>query len=170
MKTTGYALREAIKLQTLRADEAATNFDSSLKAFPSEGEKEKPQSVVDRYLAAHSAICKLQASQAKYNLLVNVTVGGTTITLSEAIKLIGGLGRAEKMWRSAAAPKKDRYSSSYDDTRDPTREHVVPTITTREAATLASQVAKKASKYRAAISTANTVEVDLEDLDPALFE
>jgi hypothetical protein len=168
MKITGYGLREAIKLHKLRSDEAASSFDSTLKAFEDE-EKESPQSVVERYLAAEAAVSRLQTAQAEYNIIVKVTVDGATITLSEAIKRAGGLGRAEKMWRSAASPKKDRYST-FEDTRDPTREHAKCTITATEAAALASKVAKTAGRFRAVIATANTVEVDIIDLDPVLFE
>lgn len=170
MKTTGYGLREAIKSHKLRSAEAASSFDSTLKVFNGD-DKESPRSVVARYLEAEAAVSQLQTAQAEYNLIVKVTFDEGTITLSEAIKRIGGLGRAEKMWRSAASPKKDRYgSSSFEDTRDPTREFARPTITTTEAATMALRVAKTAGRLRAAISTANTVEVDIIDLDPALFE
>lgn len=168
MKTTGYGLREAIKFHKLRSEEAASSFDSTLKVFSGDT-KEAPQAVVERYLAAETAVSRLQTAQAELNLLVKVTVDGDTITLSEAIKRIGGLGRAEKMWRSVASPKKDRYST-FEDTRDSTREHAKSTITTTEASALASKVAKTAGRFRAAISTANTVEVDIIDLDPALFE
>lgn len=168
MKTNGYGLREAIKLHKLRSDEAASSFDSTLKTFESDT-KESPQVVVERYLAAEAAVSRLQTAQAEYNLIVKVTVDGVTITLSEAIKRTGGLGRAEKMWRSAASPKKDRYAT-FEDTRDPTREHAKSTITAIEASALASKVAKTASRFRAAIATANTTEVDIIDLDPALFE
>jgi hypothetical protein len=169
MKITGYGLREAIKFHKLRSDEAAASFDSTLKVFK-EDSKESPQSVVERYLSAESAVARLQTAQAEYNLKVTMTTDRGAISLSEGIKLIGGLGRAEKMWRSAASPKKDRYGSSFEDTRDPTREHAKPTITTTEAAALASKVAKIASRLRAAIATANTVELDIIDLDPTLFE
>ena len=168
MKTTGYGLREAIKFHKLRSDEAASSFDSTLKVFSGDT-KELPQSVVERYLASEAAISRLQTAQSELNLIVKVTVDGGTVTLSEAIKRVGGLGRAEKMWRSVANPKKDRYST-FEDTRDPTREHAKPTISPTEASALASKVAKTAGRFRAAIATANTVEVDIIDLDPALFE
>lgn len=131
--------------------------------------RKPPQAVVERYLAAEAAVSRLQTAQAEYNLIVKITVDGVSITLSEAIKRIGGLGRAEKMWRSAAGPKKDRYAT-FEETRDPTKEHAKLTISATEAAYLASKVAKTAGRFRAAIATANTVEVDIIDLDPALFE
>ncbi len=178
MKTTGYALREAIKLQELRRDTAARAFNGSLKAFPQPAElaskvpvKETPQQVVAVFLKAEASIAKLQVAQARYNLLVTVTVEGVTLTLSEAIKSIGGVARAEKMWRTAAGPKPDRYASySNEDEIDPTKLRAIPTITPTEAVKLAAQVAKRAGALRAGIATGNTREVEIEDLDPALFE
>ena len=169
MKVTGYGLREAIKLHKLRSDEAASSFDSTLKIFAGDT-KETPQEVVERYLAAEAAVSRLQAAQAEYNLIVKVTIDGVSITLSEAIKRVGGLGRAEKMWRSAASPKKDRYGSSIEDTRNATIEYAKPTLSPTEAAVFASKVAKTAGRFRAAIAAANTVEVDIKDLDPTLLE
>jgi len=179
MKTTGYALREAIKQHELRRDTAARAFQGSLKAFPGE-DKETPVQVVDAFLKAEQSIAKLQTAQARYNLTVRVEVAGlghylgdkTTITLSEAIKSIGGIARAEKMWRSAAGPKPDRYGGYRDneDELDPTKVRSKATITASKAVELASLVAKRAGSLRAAIATANAREVEIEDLDPTLFE
>jgi hypothetical protein len=169
MKTTGYALREAVKLQELRRDTAARAFTGSLKAFPGEG-KEAPQSVVEGFLKAESAIAKLQTAQARYNLTVTVTVEGQSITLSEAIKSIGGVARAEKMWRSAAGPKPDRYASFNEDEIDPSKVRAKATIAPMEAVKLAAVLAKRAGALRAAIATGNTRELEIENLDPSLFE
>lgn len=169
MKITGYALREAIKLQELRRDTAARAFNGSLKAFPGET-KETPQAVVESFLWAETAIAKLQTAQARYNLSVAFDIDGRIITLSEAIKRIGGISRAEKMWRTAAGPKPDRYNSyGNDDEIDPSKVRAVPMITAAKAIEQASVVAKLAGSLRAAIATGNTKEVEL-DLDPALFE
>jgi hypothetical protein len=74
------------------------------------------------------------------------------------------------MWRSAAAPNQERYGYSNDDVRDPNQVRAVATITPNEAAKLASQSAKRAGAYRAVIAVGNAREVEIEDLDPALFE
>lgn len=170
MKTTGYALREAIKQHELRRDTAARAFSGSLKAFPEE-KKETPVQVVQEFLVAEKAIAKLQVAQTRYNLGVSVDVLGEKMCLEEAIKRIGGPARAEKMWRTAAGPKPDRYGSSHEaDERDPTRVFSVVTITPREAVKLASGAAKLAGAIRAAIATGNAREVEIEDLDAALFE
>jgi len=177
MKVTGYMLREAIKQHELRRDTAASAFDGSLKKFPNE-DKEAPGALVDKFLVAEKAIAKLQTAQMRYNLAVVVQVTGlgpydgdrTDLTLAEAIKTVGGCGRAEKMWRSAANPnKKDRYGYN-DDELDPTRVRAVATIKPSEAMAQATVAGKRAGNLRAAIATANAKEVEIEDLSPALFE
>ena len=170
MKTSGYALREAIGLHVLRRDTSSRAFKGSLKAFPDE-KKEKPQDVVEQFLKAERAIAKLQTAQGKYNLLMTVEVSGELMTLSEAIKTIGGVARAEKMWRSAAGPKEDRYSYGDNDTvRDPNQVRAVPTVSISEMVKLATQVGKRSGALRAAIATTNAKEVEIEGLDASLFE
>jgi hypothetical protein len=173
MKVTGYMLREAIKRHELRRDVAARSFNDSLKAFPGEV-KDNPADIVEQFLAAERATAALQTAQMRYNLAVKIDLYGhgwdrTTMTLAEAIKLIGGEGRVEKMWRSAAGPsKKDRYYS--DDEIDPSHIRAQPTIKPQEAVKLATVAGKRAGALRAAIATANATEVEIEDLSPALFE
>jgi len=170
MKTTGYALREAIKRQELRRETAAQQFNGSLHAFEDEKGKDSPTKVMAAFLAAESAVAQLQTSQMRYNLAVMVDIGGKPMSLAEAIKTIGGLGRGEKMWRSAAAPKKDRYGSDPSLERDPTRVFAQRQITVNEAVKLASESAKKVGALRAAIAVGNAREVELEGLEAALFE
>jgi len=169
MKVTGYMLREAIKQHELRRDTAASAFDGSLKVFPGET-KEAPNTIVEKFLAAEEAEAKLQTAQMQYNLAVIVQANSTTMALAEAIKTVGGYGRAEKMWRSAANPnKKERYGFN-DDEMDPTRVRAAATITSSEAMKQTTVAGKRAGSLRAAIATANAKEVEIEDLSPALFE
>lgn len=170
MKTTGYGLREAIKQHELRRDTGARAFNGSLKAF-ADDKKESPLQVVEGFLKAERAIAKLQTAQARYNLLVIVEANGEKMTLSEAIKTIGGVARAEKMWRTATGPKPDRYHTyGNEDERDPTKVVAKPTVTVNEAVKQATLAGKKAGALRAAIATANAKEVEIEDLDGSLFE
>ena len=173
MKVTGYILREALKRHELRREVAARTFDDSLKAFPGEV-KDNPVDIVEQFLAAERATAALQTAQMRYNLAVKVNLHGhgwdhTTMTLAEAIKLVGGEGRVEKMWRSAASPgKKDRYYS--EDEIDPSHIRAQPTMKPQEAVKLATEAGRRAGALRAAIATANATEVEIEDLSPALFE
>lgn len=170
MQIDGYALREAIKQWDLRKGAAEEAFKSSLFKFKGE-EKDTPQQVVDSFLQAETAISKLQVAQMRYNLSVAVEVGGEKMTLAEAIKRVGGAGRAEKMWRSAG-PKDRRSAYLMDDglTRDPTQERATPTLDAKTSVGLAMQAGKRSGAFRATIATANATKVDIADLDPALFE
>jgi hypothetical protein len=168
MKVTGYQLREAIKQHELRRDTSAQEFAGSLKQFPGE-EKDAPENVVARFLAAEWAIAQLQVAQMRYNLAINVAHEGVEITLAEAIKRVGGEGRVEKMWRTATNPKTDRYGYN-DDERDPTRVRAITTISTSEIVKRATVAGKRAGSFRAAIATANAREVEIENLSPVLFE
>jgi hypothetical protein len=169
MKTTGYALREALKQHELRRDTAARSFNGTLKKFPDET-KEDPRKVVEQYLAAEKAVASLQTAQMRYNLGVTVEVAGEKMTLADAIKRVGGHARAEKMWRSASGPKEERYNSYDNDTRDPNQIRAVATLTANEATKLASAAAKKAGAFRQAIALGNAREFELENLDASLFE
>lgn len=175
MKVTGYMLREAIKQHELRRDTASRAFNGSLKKFPDE-EKEPPHKVIETFTHAEHAIAALQEAQMRYNLLVEVEFDmpgnpQTRMSLAKAIKLVGGAGRVEKMWRSATGPKKDRYGGYRDDDEiDPTRIRAVSTITPSEAVKQATLSGKVAGALRAAIATANAVPIEIESLSPALFE
>lgn len=164
MKVTGYQLREAIKAQSARRDFAASQFSDTLRVFPGEV-KSSPVDVMETLVKAERAVATLQVAQMEYNLAVPVPGFST---LAQAIKLIGGLARAEKMWRSCAAPKEDRYSMSRSGER--AADVIVATNTvTREAAhEQAVRLAKIASTLRQSIAVANATEVEI-DLDSGLL-
>ena len=167
MKVTGYKLQHALRELAHTSVIAAGQFDDSLTVFPDE-KKPHPTKVMDDFQEAESKIARLQTFQAAYNLRVTVKVEGHTMTLSQAVKLVGGAGRIEKMWRSVAAPAKDIYSRR--DTRDATSIVSQKTISTGEAAALAKAAARWASALREAIQVGNATELELDELDPALFE
>jgi len=167
MKITGYKLQHVLRELAHTRDIAAGQFDDSLKAFPGD-QKRSPIEVMRDYQDAETKIAKLQVAQSTYNLKVTVKVIDQQMPLSEAVKLVGGAGRAEKMWRTVAKPVKDRYG--YDsDTRDANVLVAVKTITVVEAAKLAKDAAKWASALREAIQVGNASEIEIE-IDPALFE
>ena len=168
MKISGYGLREAIKQHELRRDTAAGSFNGALMKWPGET-KDTPQEVVTAFLEGEAAIAQLQTAQMRYNLAVTIEHEGQTLTLAEGIKRLGGLARAEKMWRSVATPKAERYGSPMD-ARERSEGVVttVPTVSTSEAVRLAQKAAKVAGALRAQIATANAVLVEL-DLSPTLL-
>lgn len=166
MKTTGYALRDAIKQHELNRDTAAGTFNDSLKSFPGEA-KPYPEDVVETYEKAEAAITRLQVAQLQYNLAVVVEVSGEKMTLAEAIKRLGYVGRIEKMWKGAINEAKNPYESNY---RDPTQVHAVRMITAERALVLSKAYGRQANSLRAAIALANGQEVEVSDLDASLFE
>ena len=170
MKVTGYMLREALKAQELRRDTAANAFPGSLKKFENET-KEAPTVIVQDFLDAEDAIAKLQIVQARYNLHVQVTVGGTRMPLAEAVKRLGGVSRAEKMWRTATGSAPDRYASFHNvDERNKDVMVARSTITPADAVKFAQTASKNTGFFRAAIAVGNAVEFEAEGLDPKLFD
>lgn len=169
MKVTGYQLREARKQWELRRDTSARAFNGALKKFEDET-KDTPREIVEQFLTAERAIASLEVAQMQYNLAVHVDVDGKKITLAEAVKLIGGEARAEKMWRTASGPVPERYGYQNSDERDPTKLIAKSTITAKEATSLASSSAKRAGAYRAAIAVGNAREVEIEGLDTSLLD
>lgn len=169
MRVTGYALREAIKRHTLRRDTAASMFVGTLKQFPDD-KKPLPDEVMLTFVASDLAIAALQTAQMRYNLGQVVKIGSQAISLAEAIKRVGGVGRCEKMWRAAAAPERDRYSTREDDERDPTRVRSAIIVTPLEAADRALLAGKQAAELRQAIAVANATPIDVEGLSAELME
>src|SRR5262245_11682795 len=111
MKVTGHGIRLALRQWSAKRDALAVQFEASLYAFPGEN-RPSPADVMDRLYRAERAVASLQELQARYNVAVTVTVAGESITLCEAIKRTGGVGRMEKAWRKAAGLNKTtRYYS-----------------------------------------------------------
>lgn len=168
MKVTGFQIREAMRRWELRRETAANQFTDSLLAFRDE-QKATPDEVMKGFVDAEAAVAKLQTAQAKLNLVVTVDVQGTKMPLIEAIKRLGGAGRAEKMWRQAAGgTKKDRYGYRDENVRREGEERAASTISQKEAISRATKAGSFASAVRNAIAKGNTVEVEIENLDPAL--
>ena len=172
MKTTGYKLRHAIREAEHIKNIAAGQWDDSLHAFPGEDEtKAAPQVLMAKYVECENRLAALQLAQTRYNLAVTVTVQGQPMTLCEAVKRVGGAGRAEKMWRAASsAEKKDRYGYNRDLTRNSTEIRAVRTISIEAALLEAKRAARYASALREAIEVGNSTEVEIENLDSSLFE
>lgn len=170
MKTTGYMLREAIKQHELRSQAATSRLPDSLMKFPNE-EKEAPTTIVEQMLEDEVALAQLRTAQARYNLMVTLPGprGQEPITLGEAVKQLVAFGKAEKIWRDLAIKKRDRYAFETNE-RKPDTLIATPTITNQECARLAKEMSKIVATLRQSIATANAREVEIENLDPSLFE
>jgi hypothetical protein len=173
MKINGYKLRESLKRWQTRRDTVSSQFNGSLKKFEGD-DKLTPGDVMDRFLQAEAEISKLQTEQMRYNLEVKVSVptlagGQKTITLAEAIKCVGGLGRAEKMWRSASTEVTDRFGYRDEDTREADKVYARRTISLEEAGKLSTDVGRVAGAFREAIASGNAFEIE-SDLPQSSFD
>lgn len=171
---TGYKLRSAVKSLEMKLEAAVRVFNDSLVKFPSEI-KPTPLEVMGEILRLETTVAKLQAAQSEYNTKISVEVLGNTMTLAEAVKRVGGAGRAVSLWKKAsgAVDPNGRYyreASPYENmrTRDPKQEYAERTISDMVATDCAVAAEKFASALRGAIAEGNGASVDVS-LDPALL-
>lgn len=169
MKVTGYQIREALKEWRLKKDLAAESFRDSLFAFSGETCSVTPSEYMQIYEKAESAIVALQEAQISYNMAVTVKLGDSTITLANAIKRIGGIGRAAKMWRDARNQKVSKdYLGGRTLVRDKDEEFASKVISDDEITKKLTKKVREENQLRAAIAAANAREIDL-DLDASLL-
>lgn len=169
MDITGYQIREALKMKTLELSTVQTQWDESLYTF--EGEtKETPLEIIDRIIKLEADISYLQTAQDYYNLQVIVKIADEKMTLSQAIKTVGGAGRVSKMWRNAS---KGIVRDSWDSRRTISRNKddiiAEPTIKKIDALNEAKRAEKLASQLRTAIATGNTTVVAIDWVDEKLL-
>lgn len=167
MEVSGYQLREAAKVWMLRLTTVESQFEGSLIKFPGEN-KPAPIDLSVEIMRCEQAVALLNTAQAHFNLNTRVTVDGKSITLAQAIKLIGGAGRMEKMWRSAATGERtDRYNRN--NTRDKDSVVAIRTITFNEALEQAKKAAIYAGQLRSAIAEGNANKLDVPFLNSELI-
>jgi len=172
MKVTGYRIQHALRELEASRELAHQQFTENVMQFESQEDKLELPEVFARFTTLERKIAKLQIQQATYNLAVQVEVLGSTMSLHEAVKLVGGAGRAEKMWRDVVkgnASKSNRYSYG-SETRSKDQEYAKRSISVSDALGHAKLASKTAGALRQAIQVGNATEVELEGLDPALLE
>lgn len=165
VQATGIDLQAAISFWEKKRDLAKLEFGDSFEKYPSES-KPTPDSVMMNFLTAEEAVAALQSALVAYNQMIQVEIGGDSMTLTNAIKLVGGAGRAEAMWRDAAKPRRNPYADMALD-NDKTYPH--PTMTLAAIQERATSAAKYAAQLRRAISAASATRM-LVTLDPKLLE
>lgn len=174
MEVTGYTFKEAIKMAILELDTVRSTFDESLYVFAGE-ERQDPVEIAKRIEELEGQIAQLQTAQAEYNLTVSVTVKNmdglpASMSLMSAIKLVGGMGRLAKMWRTAASGKQvDRYDRQRFQTRSKDTEVAQPTMKKVDALAAAKSYSRFAAALGGAISTGNTTKLDIAWIDASLF-
>ncbi len=169
MRTTGYALQQAIKARQKTRDLLTGQFNGSLTKFENET-KRNPLDISDDLERLEREIAELQTAQGLYNTKVLITFDGKDITLLQAVKQIGGLNRITNLWtsvaeRSAGASiltgRRQHYGDTYDNVRDKDQDYAKETVSADTAIEKVQASAKKARMLQACISAGNAREVDL---------
>ena len=164
-KVTGYKLREALQMWSMKCFNATQAFEAAGWVFPGESRQGVPQAeALKQVFNAEAAMSKLQTYQAEYNSKVNVVVGKESMTLLEAVKTLGGAGRIERLLRVAgrASP-----TVAYRETDKIYATREIPVEKLQEHAQAAT---KYSNQIRMAIAAGNAVEVEISTLDLKLFE
>jgi hypothetical protein len=172
MNVNGYALQHAIRELESAREVAAQQFGSNILQFESSEEKLELPEVFARFTSLENKIAQVQCAQARYNLAVKVDVLGQNMSLHQAVKLVGGAGRAEKMWRTVVKGGDQTNSRYYsqETSRTKENEYAKRSVSVIDALAHAKHAAKLASALRQAIQLGNATDINLEGLDAATLE
>lgn len=168
MTITGYRLMDRLEELKERTGALDAAFGSAMFKFADE-QKADPHEIARDYERIETVIGQIQEAQARYNLLVLVPYGETTITLEYAIKLQGVMGRLKNQWKNAAQKKPNRYGLVDDFTRDANAVVAARQVSEIEALEQSAVYAKRAQKLKQAIRSGNAQERDVP-LDPSVFD
>jgi len=161
IKTTGYALQSRIRKLKVDIDTYSTQFENGKSKFQDE-DKVTSMEAFTLLQNAELQLAEVQTQQCMYNQAVFIDVQGQRMSLAKAIRLVGGAGRAEAMWRKIVAPKKDRYSMGDAAVRKEGKQYASLTYTNQKAHEMAVKTANYAAALRQAIQEANAQEVELD--------
>lgn len=174
MKINGYRLRAAIKRKEVTLQVAIRTFEESAYQYASDKQKYDLGDLMETVANTEIEITDLQACQSRYNLSVLVPYTNTNdelfhITLCQAVKLVGGAGREEKLWRSLL-PKKERYGFERVPTRSAGDEHAKLAVNYEELVDYVDSAAKCAANLRANIAVGNNTEVEIPELSEDMLD
>ena len=113
----GVIIRNAIKVWKDRLGYYSSKFQDQLFAFQEETNKD-PKNINSLIVTSENSLNSLQLLQERYNQHVTVSfkcLEGNTIhvSLAEAIKMVGTVGREEARWRTAATSISGAERRSY---------------------------------------------------------
>lgn len=170
MKVTGTQIRNEIKLLTTELSSVNNGFEESLTYFPGET-KPDPLAIGAQIIKLERTLGIWQAAQKEYNINTPITFGKRTISLQEAVSIIGGYSRVSKLFRTASgAGKKDPYARRFRAVRssESTKVTESESITREQAIEEFKRIEKQAAELRKEIGKANNNEVEIGWLDSAL--
>jgi len=171
MKVTGFMLTYRLReLQDLREIVTSQFGDSLFQFVEDQAGKESPEALMQVYGECERKIAVLQVAQARYNLSVTVAPLDQPMTLHQAVKLVGGAARAAKLWKDAAKNTGRNPYAVGDLSRDRDHEYARRMVSVQDCLAHATEASRWVSALRQAIQVGNAAEVELDGLDPTLFE
>ncbi len=114
MKINGYKIQHMLADLKQERETLTALFEKETRAFPGD-ERGDPMAVSEDLERCEAEIVHLQEIQNDYNHRVTVELAGKKVTLLAAIKLAGGLGRIEGMWRKLVGELSSSHRSPYND-------------------------------------------------------
>lgn len=155
IKVNGFKIQQIIKDLSHEREVIKTRFVPSLKKFGWET-KPSPYEISDKLLKLESDISSWQALQDAFNINVKVAPLGTTMSLAEAIKAIGGLSRVQALWQAASKEEENYFGES---SRQKDTEYQFLTVSKEDAAAKAKEFSKLVAAFREAIQKGNAQEL-----------
>lgn len=164
--TTGYQIRERIRLLTQKLTVERRLWDRAKTFFKSEGEIPPDlEAIASNIYNLETELVHWQEAQTKFNLAVYIE--GTAygrISLTFAIKLLGRATRMQRMWEALLSDvSKPSWMSDDSKTRDKTKEVAVSSVSDEKAAALAAEYATEVSDLRAIIARGNANEMVIDE-------
>lgn len=175
MQVNGFQIREAIKQHTLKREMAIKLFNDAGFLFPGEV-KVSPIDRAKEVQQADEAVAKLETFQQAFNAIQIVLFDGQNITLSQAVKMIAGIGRLENLWKQYASKgltgqdsSRRSYGEASTTVRKTDEQHATRTIDLETCVELATAFARKQAALRAQIASANGRQIDVPQDLKGLF-
>lgn len=167
-RVNGYKLQHAIKELKEKRGVLFAVFDDCTRKFKDETKRD-PGVVASEIEECEAAIVALQAAQALYNSSVAVELFGQKVPLLIAIKMVGGLGRVEGIWRDVVKKLSGGNRTSYQplQTRDVDNEIEQFTVSLEVAQKKLQEASRRNQECREIVASGNAQWVEIED-DPVL--
>lgn len=173
MIVTGIQIREAIRRHRVILDILQRGWSDRISAFPEEQASKTAEALLEydsRIMSEEGAISALLAAQDYYNTMVYVDLDGATITLAEAVCLVGVYTRREARMRIASVPPRSGgYGLGYSGTRDKDAVTATLVLDVDKSLDEVSWSVAMASDARQVIASGNVQPVDIPWLSPVLF-
>ena len=166
----GYKIQHMLADLKQERDTLTALFDKETRAFPGDVAGDL-MAVSGNLEKCEAEIVHIQGVQARYNTMVAIELDGKPVALSTAIKLAGGLGRVEGMWRKLVGEISSSHRSPYNEglaTRVKDREETQVFMVSLEAARKKlRESTKKTRECKEAVAGGNGQMIEIGD-DPVL--